>query len=331
LSKPTENPSLRIAILAFPGCMGSEILAINDVLLLAGHIASAQRSAPVAVSTVEVVGLAGRPVPLAGGLMLATQRPAGHYDVVIVPGLEISQLNDWDAKLAPLQRELAFIRKSFASGSAIASVCVGSFLLAEAGLLDQRKATTAWLCVPQLAQRYPAVAVQADAVMVEDGAVLTTGAVSSAFDLAILLVKRTLGARVATATARVALLSAQRVSQAPYVDAALIAPGLPSFSQSVGQWLQSRLTEVYDLDRLAQAFHVSSRTLLRRVKAETGRSPLVLLQQARIDKAKQLLLETRWSQDRITQAVGYADTGTFARLFASQVGISPARFRRLGL
>ena len=128
---------------------------------------------------------------------------------------------------------------------------------------------------------------------------------------------------MATATARVALLSAQRLSQAPYVDAALIAPSLPSFSQSVAQWLQGRLTEVYDLDRLAQAFHVSSRTLLRRVKAETGRSPLVLLQQARIDKAKQLLLETRWSQDRITQAVGYADTGTFARLFCQPGGHQP--------
>jgi transcriptional regulator GlxA family with amidase domain len=108
-----------------------------------------------------------------------------------------------------------------------------------------------------------------------------------------------------------------------------LAPtGLPSFAHSVAQWLGSRLTEAYDLERLAQAFHVSTRTLLRRVKAQTGLTPLGLLQKARVDRAKQLLVDTNWSIARITESVGYADVPTFSRLFSNQVGETPARYRR---
>lgn len=320
--------TLRIAILAYPGCVGAEIFAVVDVLRLAGHLARAQRTPPAMRLELQVVGLRGRHVTMAGGLVLSVQQPAAAIDVLIVPGLDIDRLDDWEALLAPLQRELAFVRKTFARGGAVAGVCVGAFLLAQAGLLDGRRATTAWLCAPQLAQRYPQVRLVPDAVLVEDGAVLTTGAVSSVFDLALLLVRRTLGARVAAATARMALLSDGRTSQAPYVDASLRPPAMPSFAQSVAQWLQTRLAEPYDLARLARAFHVSPRTLLRRVKAESGHPPLVLLQQARVEEAKRLLRETRWSLARVTQAVGYGDAPTFSRLFAARVGETPARYRR---
>lgn len=320
---------LRIAILAYAGCMATEIFAVADVLLIATHVARAMRKSASPPFEVEVVGFGGRTVTVAGGFSVGVQKPAGVYDLLIVPGLEIRRLDEWDSKLAPLRRELSFIRKSFSSGTPVASVCIGTFLLGEAGLLDGRKATTAWLCAAQLAARYPSVALSSDAVLVEDGAVITTGAVSSAFDLAIHLVKKTLGAEVATATARLALLSQPRASQAPFVDSALLGPpSLPTFAANVSQWLGARLTETYDLERLAQAFHVSTRTLLRRVKAQTGDSPLALLQQARVDKAKQLLSDSAWSIAQITEAVGYADVPTFSRLFARSVGETPSRYRR---
>ncbi|MDO8372128.1 MAG: helix-turn-helix domain-containing protein [Polaromonas sp.] len=326
---PKKARPLRIAILAYAGCMATEIFAVADVLLIASHVAHALRKTASPPFDVQVVGLGARMVTVAGGFAVGVQRPAGVYDLLVVPGPEIRQLDEWDSKLAPLRRELAYIRKSFSSGTPVAAVCIGTFLLGEAGLLDGRKATTAWLCAGELTSRYPATTLHADAVLVEDGAITTTGAVSSAFDLAIHLVKKTLGAEVATATARLALLSQPRASQAPFVDSALLAPtGLPSFAHSVAQWLGSRLTEPYDLERLAQAFHVSTRTLLRRVKAQTGDSPLALLQQARVDKAKQLLNDSAWSIAQITEAVGYADVPTFSRLFASRVGESPARYRR---
>ncbi len=325
----SHPPTMRIAVLAYEGCMGTEIFGVADVLLIAGHIARAMRGKQLTPFELQVVGLGGRTVQVAGGIPVGVQRPSGTYDLLIVPGLEIRRLDEWSSKLAPLARELAFIRKTFASGVAVASVCVGAFLLGEAGLLSGRKVTTAWLCAAELASRYPEAQLSADAVLLEDGAVITTGAVSSAFDLAIYLVKKILGAEVATATARVALLAGSRASQAPFVDASLLAaPRLPTFSQNVAQWLGARLAQTYDLPGLAQAFHVSPRTLLRRVKFETGHTPLTLLQQARVEKAKQLLVGTAWSLARITEEVGYTDVATFSRLFARWVGESPARYRR---
>jgi transcriptional regulator GlxA family with amidase domain len=326
----TRPKPFRIALLAYDGCMGLEIFGITDVLLVANHVAQAMGKTEAAPLEVRVISMQGRMVRAAGGIALGTQRPSGAFDVLIVPGLEVTQSTQWPAKLVRLQPELAYIRKSFARGTQVASVCVGSFLLGEAGLLEGRHVTTAWIMAEDLASRYPLARVDPHAVVLVDGAVTTTGAISSTFDLALQLVRRTLGADVASATARIALLPKPRASQAPYVDAELIAPRLPSFSASVAQWLAQRITEPYNLPRLAHAFHVSPRTLMRRVKAETAHSPLALLQQARVARARQLLNTTSWSIQRIVESVGYADLPTFSRLFVSQVGETPARFRSRG-
>jgi transcriptional regulator GlxA family with amidase domain len=324
----TKKIPLRIAILVYEGGLGTQIFGLMDALLIANRIARAYGYTGPSPFDVHLVAVTGRSVKVAGGIPIGVSRPNGAFDLLIVPGLEIDTRVDWDAKLALFKRELAFIQKTFAAGTPVASICVGAFLLGEAGLLSGRKVTTSWMFSGELARRYPAAQLSANAILVEDGAVITTGAVSSAFDLAIHIVKQTMGAKLATATARIALLPSQRVSQAPYVDTSLIEHTLPSFSHNVVQWLSDRLAENYDLERVAQAFHVSSRTLLRRVKAETGESPLTLLQQARVDKAKRLLLSTTHSIARITEEVGYSDVATFSRLFAGQVGETPARFRR---
>lgn len=320
--------TFRIAILAYSGCVATQLFGIADVLRIAQDIDAGLGSSRGMRFDVQVVSLAGRTVTVAGGIALQVNRPAGKFDLLIVPGLASQQRQDWSAKLAPLAREVDFIRRSFASGTAVASVCVGAFLLGEAGLLNGRQATTAWLFASELATRYPAARLNSAAMLLEDGAVTTSAAVSSAFDLAIHLVKRHLGAEVATATARVTLLPAQRTSQQPYVAPHLVAPRLPSFSQSLLQWFESRLTDHYDLERVALAFHISSRTLMRRVKAETGMSPLTLLQHARVSKAQQLLSGTNWPIARIIEAVGYSDASSFARLFTQQVGETPAKYRR---
>ena len=321
-------PLKRIAILAYDGCMGAQVFAVADVLLIAGHLAREFNHPEQSPFELEVIGLHGRTVSCAGGLSLGVQKPSGSYDLLIIPGPEISRSQQLPLTLGGLGAQVRFIQKTFARGTPVAAVCVGSFLLGEAGLLAGRNVTTAWLFAAELASRYPAAKVNPEALLLEDGAVITTGAVSSAFDLAMHLVKRRLGGEIANATAKVTLLQNPRLSQAPYVDVSLLPKVLPSFAHSVGQWLSDRLLDSYDLERLALAFHVSSRTLLRRVKAETGHTPLALLQQARVEKAKQLLTASNWSIAQITAAVGYSDVATFTRLFARQVGETPAKYRR---
>lgn len=320
--------TLRIALLAYRGCMATQLFGIADVLRIASQIDSFRRGSARVDFDVQMVAIGGAAVAVSGGVCLPAKRPRGRYDLLIVPGMLTERGNRWSAMLAPLVPELNFIARAFARGTPVASVCVGAFLLAEAGLLEGRQATTSWIFANEFAARYPAARVQADAMLLEDGGVITTAAVTSAFDLALHLVKRHLGADIATATARVTLLSTTRASQAPYVDHQVVGSPLPTFSSQLRDWFEVRLSEPYDLQRVAKAFHVSDRTLMRRVKAETGNSPLVMLQHARVEKAKQLLASTRWSVARITQEVGYTDAATFARLFARRVGEPPSAFRR---
>ncbi len=319
---------IRIAILAYRGCLGAEVFAVADMLRLAGHVAASLGPPPPARLEVTVVGAAAASVRLAGELTLGVTRPAGRYDYLVVPGPEVGRHDQAPLTPGHLQKEVAFIGSCFGTGSAVASVCLGAFLLAEAGLLDGRRATTSWLFADQLARRFPAVRVDAAQVLIDDGAVITSGAVSAAFDLALHLIRLTLGAAVAAATARIALLEPQRASQLPYQDSSLMAHATPPFARHVAQWLGARLREPYDLARLAQAFHVSPRTLLRRIKAETGASPLALLQQARIDRARTLLQTSQHSLARIVAEVGYSDVASFTRLFLAHVGETPARYRR---
>lgn len=327
--QPIKHKTWRIGVLAYPGCMGTQLFGMAELLRLALDLAEARRPGAHPLLDVQVLGLRGRSVAIAGGTVISTRVPRGRYDILIVPGMEINHRVDWDRALAPLALECAYVRKAYAAGTPVASVCIGAFLLGEAGLLQGRRATTAWLFAQALGQRYPGCTVDGSALLLDDAGVVTTGAVSSAFDLAIHLVKHTLGADIATATARVSLLPAERQSQAPFVDARLLPPArLPSFSQQVSQWLHSRLAQPFQLQALAAAFLVSPSTLLRRVKAETGQTPLSLLQAARVEHAKALLHGSAKSLAQITEAVGYTDVASFSRLFLRLVGESPAQYRR---
>jgi transcriptional regulator GlxA family with amidase domain len=327
LTTPNSTP-VRIALLAYPGCMGTQLFGMAELLRLALDLAHARHPGALPSLRIDIVGLRGPSVAIAGGTVVNTAKPRGRYDALIVPGMEITHGVNWVTTLAALQTEVAWVRKTFTAGTPVASVCVGAFVLGEAGLLQGRRATTSWLFGRALGERYGGCQVDASAVLLEDAGVITTGAISSAFDLAVHLIKQLLGAEIATAVARVALLPAQRPSQTPFVDTALLPQRLPSFSRQVQQWLEERLAQPFVLSAVAAAFCVSTSTLLRRVKAETGQSPLALLQTARIDQAKQLLLTTAWGQARITEAVGYTDLASFSRLFTRLVGESPAQYRR---
>lgn len=309
--------------------MGTQVFGIAEVLRMAQDMAQARPTVSPTKLDVQVLGLHGTSVAIAGGTVVSTRKPKGAYDILVVPGMEITHHVVWNRTLAALDLESAYIRRSFAGGTPVASVCIGAFLLGEAGVLDGRRATTAWLLGPTLSRRYPHIQLEANAILVEDAGVVTTGAVSSAFDLAYHLVKHTLGADIAAAVARVSLLPFDRKSQAPYVDARLMPPTrLPGFSQQVEQWLLDRMDQPFQLNALAQAFLVSPSTLLRRVKSETGNTPLDLLQRARIERAKQLLDDSSQSVAQIISAVGYEDVASFSRLFGRLVGMSPSRYRK---
>lgn len=313
----------RIAILAYNDCIPTELFGIADTLRIAGDIA---RDANVQLD-VRIVALGGKEISVSGGTKMKFSRPTGKFNFLIVPGMETRRRSDWPGKLAKLHLETAYIRNAYEAGTHIASVCIGAFILGAAGLLHGRRATTSWMFARDLAECFPTATVDADAMIVEDNNVTTSAAVSSVFDLALHLVKQFYGVAAAQATARIALLNVTRTSQAPYVDVTLLSTSTPSFSSSLNEWFAHRLSVPYDLASVADAFHMSPRTLMRRVKEETGLSPLTLLQQARVEEAKRLLLRTNWGILRITESVGYQDQVSFGRLFRRVVGVSLANYR----
>ena len=267
-----------------------------------------------------------RRVVASGGAALAVAA-LREVDILVVPGFELRPGLDVDAKLAALAPEVAAIRAHAATGNVIVSICVGAFLLAEASLLNGRRATTAWLFADELARRCPDADVRPGCLVVTDAGVTTTAAFSAMYDFALNLIRKHSGNRVARTTARVALVDDARSSQTPYVDARLLPQPGSAFCRTVMRRLDQNLAARYDLTALAESFNVSTRTLLRRFADETGRSPLEYLQSSRIRRGRHLLETTDRTIASIAGAVGYRDAKTFTALFAKYTGRRPSDYR----
>ncbi|MER7112703.1 GlxA family transcriptional regulator [Streptomyces sp. NPDC000229] len=317
----TGPDTLRVGVLAYPGCFASEVSGVPDLLTMAEHVAG-----PDAPGYRVSVVSPRRRVTASGGASLDV-RPLCEVDVLVVPGFELRPDTDLDARLARLAPEIAAIRAQAAAGTAVVSLCVGAFLLAGAGLLDGRMATTSWLHAGELARRCPDADVRPERLVVTDTGVTTTAAFSAMYDFALDLIRRHNGAAVARTTARVALVDDARTSQTPYVDPRLLPQPGREFSQRVMRRLDQNLAERYDLVALGDVFQVSTRTLLRRFAEETGRSPLAHLQASRVRRARHLLETTDRTVAAIAAAVGYQDPGTFAALFARHTGRRPSAYR----
>ncbi|MGH3862200.1 GlxA family transcriptional regulator [Actinokineospora sp.] len=319
---------LRVGVLAYPGCFASEVFGVPDLLTMATHVAGPDR-AGYEVSIVSP----RRRVVASGGVALSVS-PLREVDVLVVPGFEPGRDRDLDVRLTGLANEFAAIRAHAAAGNAVVSICVGAFLLAEAGVLDHRQATTSWLFADELARRCPDADIRADRLVVTDKGVTTTAAFSAMYDFALDLIREHSGADVARTTARVALVDDARSSQTPYVDTRLLPRPGSDFSHQVMRRLDQNLSARYDLAALADTFTVSTRTLLRRFAEEAGQSPLDYLRSARVRRARHLLETTDRTVAAISAAVGYRDPGTFATLFAEHTGRRPrdyrAAFRRGG-
>ena len=312
---------LRVGVLAYPGCFASEVFGVPDLLTMATHVAGPNHAG------YEVSVLSPRRrVAASGGAALAVAA-LREVDVLVVPGFELGPGLDVDAKLAALAPEVAAIRSHAAAGNVVVSICVGAFLLAEAGLLKGRRATTAWLYADELARRCPDADVRSEHLVVTDAGVTTTAAFSAMYDFALDLIRQHSGTRVARTTARVALVDDARSSQTPYVDARLLPQPGSEFSRTVMRRLDQNLAARYDLVALADTFNVSTRTLLRRFADETGRSPLEYLQSSRIRRGRHLLETTDRTIASIAGAVGYKDSGTFTALFAKHTGRRPSDYR----
>ena len=268
-----------------------------------------------------------RRVAASGGAALAVAA-LREVDVLVVPGFELGPGLDVDAKLAALAPEVAAIRSHAAAGNVVVSICVGAFLLAEAGLLNGRRATTAWLFADELARRCPDADVRSEHLVVTDAGVTTTAAFSAMYDFALDLIRRHSGTRVARTTARVALVDDARSSQTPYVDAPTSPPArkrvLPH-GHATARPEPGRPIRPRRVGRHIQRQHSDAAAALRgRDRPQSARIPAVARASAAADTCSR---PPTGPSPASAAAVGYKDSGTFAALFAKHTGRRPSDYR----
>jgi transcriptional regulator GlxA family with amidase domain len=221
------------------------------------------------------------------------------------------------------------LRAAAENGTRIASVCVGAFLLAETGLLDGLRATTHWRAAEQLAARYPAVKVDPNVLYVDNGQFLTSAGAAAALDMCLHMIRRDFGSAVAAHAARMSVMPLEREGgQAQFIVHDL--PPAPSGAtlEPLLHWLEDHCGRDLSLDEIAAQAGMSTRTLNRRFREQTGTTPLQWLHRARVRRAQHLLETTPYPVERIAAQTGFGSPTAFRERFRRVVGTSPQAYRR---
>lgn len=305
----------KVVILELPGRMASSAAITHDVLATANRVSRA----------------AGRPVPFS-----VTTLPCGPHtrsiprrtELIIVPGLGVDTADRLIERLAApdCRRASQLLENAARAGAAIAASCASTFLLAQAGLLDGRRATTTWWFAPLFRRRYPAVTLLTEQIVVADWPVATGGAAMAQMDLMLAVVAKFAGAGLAKACANYLLLDGRR-SQAPFMAITYLAGEDPKVAKAES-WVRRNVSRDFDVGELAEAMALTPRTLARRVFATCGMSPIRFIRRIRIETARFLLETTKLPVEEIARQVGYADSSTLRRLMKRDTALSPADFRR---
>ncbi|HJW43359.1 MAG TPA: GlxA family transcriptional regulator [Geothrix sp.] len=313
LRAPRRRPSgpRTIGILAYPGVQQAAVHGLTDLLEAASRLRG-QGPEPAVALTVQpwdgVAPLLPPEVPLAA--------------LILPPSLGIQATPAQTAAIA------AWLRDRHGEGTVICSICAGAFLLAETGLLDGRPATTHWALAERFAARFPAVRLDADKLLIDDGDLVTAGGLMAWVDLGLRLVNRFLGSATLLATARYFLVDPGGREQRFY---STFAPQLTHGDAAilkVQHWLQANSGGRVSLPMMAARAKLGDRTFLRRFQAATGMTPGQYLQHLRVGKARELLERSGLSVDEIAWQVGYGDPGAFRKVFLKVMGLSPGEYRR---
>jgi transcriptional regulator GlxA family with amidase domain len=317
----------KISILAVEGGLNSSISTLSDSFLMAElwhqRLCGSNRTP---LFETHILTIDGNPVEACGGSSIQPHRSIQRVtesDYVIIspfwldkakmPG-HIGTLSGW-------------LKGLMDQGATIAAVCTGSFILAETGLLDGRRATTNWQFVQTFQKLYPHVSLEPEHMLIKDGNIITTGAVTAVYSLIIHIVRELGSPELASVISKVLLIDTNRPDQTPYN---VFSPNKGHGDSQVlraQQFIEKKYAEIGSIEEIADEVGISLRHFIRRFQKATGDQPLKYLQRVRIDKARELLETTRDNVDQITWAVGYQDISSFGRLFRQYTGLSPSAYR----
>lgn len=275
----------------------------------------------------HIVSIHGGPICSSSGLEVRTTKIQSRpYDTLLVIGSAPS-VNPTNF---PPRAVTDFIRDAASIGvRRIGSVCTGAFVLAAAGILDGRHATTHWKYAAQLQRQFPKVKVTGERIFAEDGNVWTSAGITAGIDMALAMVGADLGARVAQVTARMLIVSHRRLgSQTQFSNAADVRSDSKRI-QDVLTYIREHLGNTLSTDKLAAIAHLSSRHFGRAFRAETGDTPAKLVERLRVEEARRRVEHSAESIEAIAHTVGFSHSERMRRAFLRVVGLPPQRVRQL--
>ena len=273
---------------------------------------------------IRTASLDGAPVRTSSGLTLVpdlalTDAPAPH--TLLVPGGQGTRRPD--------PRLTDWLRENGPRAERLVSVCTGAILLAEAGLLDGRRATTHWAYCDRLARDHPAIDVERDPIYVRDGTVATSAGVTSGIDLALALVEEDLDREAALVIARHLVVFLRRPGNQAQFSAQLAAQSAQREPlREVQQWITEHPDGDLNVESLAARARLSPRHFARAFQAETGMTPGRYVDRVRLEHARRLLEDTTDGVEEISRASGYGTSETMRRAFVKALGTPPAEYRR---
>ena len=319
----------RLAVVLLNGCYSSSASYLLDVVQIANyHIGQATHCDNERIEC-DVVSLNGRPAQMSAGFQfapnLSVDTADSQYDLIFVPALDYPNPTFFFKRLVSCKALYPWLMRQWHGGAIVASLCTGTFVLAEAGLLDGRLATTSWWLEKQFHRCYPAVKLDITRDLTESERVVSGSTLGVGAQLSLKLIEMLTSPRIAQLTACSVMCDVP-----PYVetiDALEPTKNADELVAWVQTWFAKNIEKKINLAEAADCLQVSERTLTRHFKKKLGVTPRAYLQNMRIESAKRMLHETNLRIGKVAERVGYSDVAFFQKLFRSYVGISPTAFR----
>lgn len=316
-----------VTVILLSGNYASTALGPIEVFHSAGSLWNTLRGEKAASRfRVTVASLDGRAVSTPYGVDLSPQiaiEDVRRANVIIVPASGL----DLDGQIERNREMFRWIRDWYKRGTYVAGICTGAAFLAEAGLLDGRRATTHWAVADAYKARFPNVNWCPDVFITEDQRVLCSGGVYASIDLSLYLVEKFCGHEIALHTAKSLLVDMPRTFQSGYAVLPISVPHDDARIRNAETIMHREFDHNLSIEVLANKTNMSPRTFMRRFKAATGRLPGDYLQSVRISVAKAMLEDSPRSVQTVCSAVGYEDIAFFRALFKRKTGMTPGQYR----
>ncbi|MFT6910340.1 MAG: transcriptional regulator GlxA family with amidase domain [Oleiphilaceae bacterium] len=318
---------INVVIVMANECASSSVTSAVDIFTFANQIHQSQSGTNATHFKTVTVSWTGEQVAGLGGLILSPQAKAEaieHADIILFPGF----MQQIFSELPNLVSYHNWIKYHYQRGAYICSMCTGSFILAESGILDDKLATTHWHYARHFSKAYPQIKLNEKLILTEDQRVICAGGATAANDLILLLVEKFVSKELAYECSKILLINTARRSQSEYILTHFYRNHSDTSIGKVQDWLEDHFSENFSIEQVAQNFGFGERQFKRRFKRATSETPISYIQKLRVEFTKKQLALTNQNFETITFDAGYSDANSYRRLFKTTTGLTPSTYRK---